>query len=134
VSQLDLSAPWGANTKWEAGVKATFSQFTNDVGVDYDTGQGWDNAEDLTNVYDLNEYGVAAYASLEHSFTPKTKGKIGLRYEYTDSELGSEEQPGIVDRTFGSLFPTAYLSHSFSDKNTASISYARRITRPTFND
>jgi hypothetical protein len=134
VSQVDLSAPWGANTKWEAGAKATFSQFTNDVGVDYDTGQGWDNAEELTNVYDLNEYVLAAYASLEHSFTTKTKGKIGLRYEYTDSELGSEEDPGIVDRTFGSLFPTAYLSHSFSDKYTASISYARRITRPTFND
>jgi len=134
VDQVDLTGKAGERARWEAGVKATFSSFTNDISVDQNNGSGWVSEEDLTAVYELQERILAAYASVEYKFGPKTSAKAGLRYEHTDSNLGSEEDPGIVDRTFGALFPTIYVSHSFSDKYTASISYSRRITRPTFND
>ena len=64
----------------------------------------------------------------------KTSAKAGLRYEYTTSNLGSETVKNIVDRKYGNLFPTFFLSHSISEKSTVNFSYNRRITRPTFNN
>ena len=60
--------------------------------------------------------------------------KLGLRYEYTNSNLGSETQKNIVDKHYGKLFPGYFLSHTINDKNSWNLSYSRRITRPTFND
>jgi outer membrane receptor protein involved in Fe transport len=39
-----------------------------------------------------------------------------------------------VDRTYGELFPSAFLSYKFNDTLNLDFSYSRRITRPTFND
>jgi len=60
--------------------------------------------------------------------------KAGLRYEYTSSNLGSVEQPDIVDRQFGEWFPSVFLSKDFNENNSVNVAYSRRITRPTFND
>jgi outer membrane receptor protein involved in Fe transport len=60
--------------------------------------------------------------------------QLGLRYEYTNSELGTKDHLAIVDRHYGRLFPGLFLSRKITDHSTASFSYSRRITRPTFND
>ena len=60
--------------------------------------------------------------------------KVGLRYEYTNSNLGSQTEKNIVDRHYGRLFPSFFLSHKINDNNTWNVSYSRRITRPTFRD
>jgi hypothetical protein len=71
---------------------------------------------------------------LDFQLDKKTKLKLGLRYEFTDSNLGSEEAANIVDREYGRLFPSFFISREFNEKNSANFSYVRRITRPTFND
>jgi len=43
------------------------------------------------------------------------------------------EEEGIVDRKYGDLFPTVYLSRKINENNLLQFSYGRRITRPTFN-
>ena len=45
-----------------------------------------------------------------------------------------EEEQDIVDRQFGELFPTVYLSKKINESNSVSMSYGKRITRPTFKD
>ncbi len=60
--------------------------------------------------------------------------KLGLRYEYTNSNLSSQTENNLVDKHYGKLFPSFFLSHSINDSNSWNISYSRRITRPTFND
>src|SRR5665213_2977109 len=60
--------------------------------------------------------------------------KAGLRYEYTFSNLGTTERANIVNRKYGELFPTFYVSKKINDDNSMNFSYSRRITRPTFND
>lgn len=134
VGKVDYSTGLGKNIKLETGVKGTISHFTNDVGVENLQAGGWIPDPGLTAKYDLDEEILAAYASLE---TPLGKGftfKGGLRYEYTSSNLGSIEQPDIVDRQFGELFPSLYLSKEFNDSYSINVSYSKRISRPTFND
>jgi hypothetical protein len=134
ATQLDYISGLGKKIKMEAGGKVSFSHFTNDVGVDYLQGSMWVPDPELTAKYDLNEEIYAVYGSLE---SPLGKGytvKGGLRYEYTDSNLGSEEEANIVDRQFGELFPSLFLSKDFNENYTLTASYSKRITRPTFND
>ena len=60
--------------------------------------------------------------------------KLGLRYEYTSSNLGSQRESNIVDRKYGDIFPTFYLSRKINENESLNLTYSKRITRPTFND
>ncbi len=135
VGKIDYVAPIGTKLKLETGVKGTISSFTNDVGVEYSNdGQAWVEDPELTAKYELDEAIAAGYVSLEAPIDQKTNIKAGLRYEYTDSNLGSEEEQNIVDRQFGSFFPTFYISRKLNESSTLNFVYGKRITRPTFND
>jgi hypothetical protein len=131
---VDYSKKLSPKVEMEAGVKATISQFINDVSVERQDQGNWIKDPDLTARYKLNERIGAAYASFTIAFNEKTNAKMGLRYEYTNSNLGSEAVKDIVDRKYGSLFPSFFISRTFNENNSANFSYSRRITRPTFND
>jgi outer membrane receptor protein involved in Fe transport len=88
----------------------------------------------FTANYHLKERIGAAYTTLNLKLGEKTTSKLGLRYEYTTSNLSSATQKNIVDRKYGNWFPSLFLSHTLDEKNSLNFSYSRRITRPTFND
>ncbi len=134
VSKLDYVRDFGKKGKLEMGVKAVESQFKNDVAVATRTSTTWIPDPTLTAVYDLKEKIGAAYTSYEVKLSKKTTFKGGLRYEYTQSNLGSREKPNIVDRKYGQLFPSLFVSHDVDKNATWGLSYSRRITRPTFNE
>lgn len=134
VARLDYTKPFSDKIKMEVGIKGTLSRFDNDVTVaDIQNGTRM-FAPDLTAKYQLNESIGAAYSAFDVSLDKKTSLKLGLRYEYTNSNLGTVEQADIVDRHYGNFFPSVFLSRTFDDNNSANVSYSRRITRPTFND
>ncbi len=110
------------------------SRFTNDVRVDREEQNVWKTDETFTSQHDLNESIFAAYTSINTKIGKKTTAKAGLRYEYTNSNLNSDTRKNIVDRHYGRLFPSIYLSYALTDKNSFNLSANRRITRPTFND
>jgi len=64
----------------------------------------------------------------------KTNMILGFRYEYTNSNLGTLLMKDIVDRHYGRLFPSFFISRKIKDGQTVNFSYSRRINRPTFND
>ena len=134
VLSMDYTTPLGTKTTMELGVKTTFSKFTNDVSVDNYKGNTWIPENMLTANYLLKENIAAAYSSFTFNLNPKTTIKAGLRYEYTTSNLGSTQTANIVDRKYGELFPTFYISQKLNEDNSVNFSYSRRITRPTFND
>ncbi|MFI5186894.1 MAG: TonB-dependent receptor domain-containing protein [Chitinophagales bacterium] len=134
IGAADYSKKLGKKLSIEAGVKATVSTFTNDVSVENFVQNNWVTEDDLTAKYALNENIEAAYASFNITVSEKTNAKAGLRYEYTNSNLGSVTQKNIVDRHYGDFFPSFFLSQKLNDNNSLNFSYSRRITRPTFND
>jgi Outer membrane protein beta-barrel family len=74
----------------------------------------------------------AGYSSFSWTINSKTEVKIGLRYEYTNTNLGSKNQPNVVDRQYGSWFPTVYVSRKFDENHVINFSYNQRINRPGF--
>ncbi|MEO9511368.1 MAG: outer membrane beta-barrel family protein [Flavobacteriaceae bacterium] len=133
VAKADYSKQINENLKLETGVKAVFSDFENDVSVATYNGQNFVEDPTLTNMSILNEQILAAYTSMDYKLGKKTSAKLGLRYEHTDSELDTETEGRVVDRNFGNLFPSAFISHAVNDTLSFNASYSRRITRPTFN-
>ena len=134
IGTLDYSKKLGKKIDLEAGIKGTLSRFTNDVEVSRLVQNAWIRDGGLTAKYKLDENITAAYASANLSIDDKNSLKMGLRYEYTNSNLGTETIKNMVDRHYGKLFPSFFLNHKINDDNAVNLSYSRRITRPTFND
>ncbi|MEM6813242.1 MAG: outer membrane beta-barrel family protein [Bacteroidota bacterium] len=135
VSSADYSKGINDNFKLEAGIKVVSSNFNNDVVVETsEDGQMFIEDPTLTSRSNLDEKIVAAYTSVDYILTNRINLKLGLRFEHTDSELDSDREGIVVDRSFGNLFPSAYVSYKANDTLSFNLSYSRRITRPTFND
>lgn len=117
----------------EAGAKLTTSAFTNDILYERRKLEAWIVDKSASAKYKLDENYAALYASLNIIIGKKTSLKTGLRYEYTNSNLGTADVKNIVDRHYGNLFPSFFLSHKIDDYNSINFSYNRRISRPSFN-
>ena len=133
VAKIDYQKQWTDALKLEMGVKGTLSDFTNDVQVDRFIDNEWQVDARFTDVFRLDEKIGAAYISADYKWSEKLTAKAGLRYEYYDSDLKSDEQGDLVVQKFGRLFPTLFLTYQISENNQLQLSYNERITRPEFN-
>jgi len=134
VFAADYSKKINKNLSFEAGAKQTVSAFHNNISFERFVQNMWVRDDSLSAEYDLNEDYSAAYASLNVAINETTQLKGGLRYEHTNSNLGTQDVKNIVDRHYGDFFPSFFISHKFSEKSSIAFSYSRRITRPTFDD
>lgn len=131
VAKMDYAVGLGKNTRLETGLKGTRMHFENNVAVDQRRDQGlWQPVGLYTSRSEMNERVLGAFASVATKWGPRTEVKAGLRYEHTDTRLDSGAAVIIVDRNYGSWFPTVFISRSLSKEHTLQASYARRITRP----
>lgn len=134
VSSADYSNQINENLRLDTGIKVALNKFENDVTVNTFDGEDFIPDPTLTNFSELEENIFAIYASTDYNISKKTNIKFGLRYEYTDSELNTDKEGKVVDRTYGELFPSAFITHQVNDSLSFGLSYVRRITRPTFNE
>ena len=134
VGALDYSKKIGKNLSMETGIKETISGFKNDISFERFDQNYWVKDESLSANYKLIENYSAAYSSFNITLNKSTNAKMGLRYEYTNSNLGTTDIKNIVDRHYGNLFPSFFISHKMNENNSINFSYSMRITRPKFTD
>jgi hypothetical protein len=131
VVMMDYTFQASDKITLETGAKYTLMEFDNNFRIDsMHIGASWTEMQDFTSQSYLNEDIMGYYVSFSAKATSKTEIKGGLRYEYTNTNLGSVIQPDIVDRHYGSWFPSLYITHRISDSQNMNFSYSRRITRP----
>lgn len=132
VAKADYALTLGEKSRIETGVKFTSMRFENDVQVDERMGQQpWRPVSLYTSVSNLNEWVAGAYAGFSTKLGPSTDLKAGLRYEHTDTRLDSAASVPIVDRNYGSWFPSLFITQKMNEHQSFNFSYARRITRPS---
>ena len=124
VGRLDLKVPLSGEAEFSTGVKLVDSYFDNDVVV----ARNGIDLPSFTGLSELTERVYAAYTQLDYPISERLSIKAGLRYEYSDTRLDTEDERGLVDRRFGELFPTLYLRYG-----KLNLSYGRRINRPSFS-
>lgn len=124
--QGDLELPFSFGTI-ETGVK--FNQFRNSADLKY---LDWKNNQfviddEKSSTFNYREENYAAYASFGKSFSDHWETKAGLRYENTFVKST------VNNFSYGQWFPSAFVSYK-EDKNVFSLSYSRRINRPSMSN
>ncbi|MPT30679.1 MAG: TonB-dependent receptor [Chryseobacterium sp.] len=124
--QGDLELPFSFGTI-ETGVK--FNQFRNSADLKY---LDWEDNQfvmddEKSSTFNYREENYAAYASFAKSFGEHWETKAGLRYENTFVKST------VNNFSYGQWFPSAYVSYK-EDKNVFSLSYSRRINRPSMSN
>jgi hypothetical protein len=132
VVKLDYVINVNPKVSFEAGAKYTLMSFDNTMQVDSFPSSGLTRMvmQEYTSTSFLDENVAGYYVSFSANPGKKTELKGGLRYEYTNTNLGTVLQPDIVDRHYGTFFPSLFLTHRFTDTQNVNVSYSKRISRP----
>ncbi|ANE49978.1 outer membrane beta-barrel family protein [Flavisolibacter tropicus] len=121
----------------ETGLKTAVNKTDNLAEYFYLDNNNWRPDLSRTNHFLYNEKISAAYASADAE-KGKWHGQAGLRYEFTSykaHQLGNAVvKDSAFKRTYGSLFPTAFVSYQADSNNTLTIRAGRRIDRPPFQN
>jgi iron complex outermembrane receptor protein len=87
-------------------------------------------------IYNENIYG--AYITLEKKFSDKISGKVGARYEITNS-VGTADSfknniagQQKIEQNYNNLLPYLSFNYAINDKNNVSYSFSSRMRRPSF--
>ncbi|MBL7881958.1 MAG: outer membrane beta-barrel protein [Chryseobacterium gambrini] len=87
-------------------------------------------------IYNENIYGL--YVTFEKKFSDKFSGKIGARYEITnslgtaDSWKNNVETNQQIERNYNNLLPYLSFNYAINDKNNISYSFSSRMRRSSF--
>lgn len=124
--QGDLELPFSFGTI-ETGVK--FNQFRNSADLKY---LNFENNQyildnEKSSTFNYREKNYAAYASFAKTFGEHWETKAGIRYENTIVKSTA------TSFTYGQWFPSAFVSYK-EDKNVFTLSYSRRINRPSMSN
>jgi iron complex outermembrane recepter protein len=128
----DYTHPLRKGGRFEAGIKSSYVK--NDNLVDYQRlhADKWiPDARSNHFIYDENIN--AAYVNMNKQIK-KWSLQGGLRLENTIAKGYQVTNDSTFKRNFTNLFPSAFISYAIDKKNSVTVSYSRRITRPNYQD
>lgn len=132
VGKLDFTKNIGKG-KLESGVKFSHVKSDNNLEFEQLVDGSWQEYPGRPNHFLYTEQVGAAYVDYGQTFG-KTSVKVGLRGEYTRSDGNSITLNNRVKRNYFDVFPSASLAYSFDSGDILSLSYARKISRPNYNN
>jgi len=129
--QTDYVLPIGENSQFEAGYRGNFDTNSTDFNVAFlnQTSGVFEISTDLTNVLIFKQYVNAVYTQYGSKFN-KFSFLLGLRLEETRITIDQPTTGELNKKTLIGLFPTVNLNYEFSEKESLTLGYARRIRRP----
>lgn len=130
VVKLDYKHGLSEKVSLEGGVKGSLSNTVNDARIEILQGEDFVTDDRFISTIKNKEIIGAAYVLTDYSFNEKLKAQLGLRYEYWDQTFDES----TLDRSFGKLFPSFFVTHAFSDTTALNFAYNKRISRPNYSD
>ena len=133
IAQVDFVNPVTEKMKVESGIRASIRDFMsrNDNFLKDSTGE-FLPVISQTNNYNYTDEVYAAYLTFSHQIN-KFSYQIGLRAESSNYHGELLQSSQIYHNQYPlSLFPSASMTYSVSDKDDFQYSYSRRINRPNF--
>lgn len=130
VLKLDYKYILNEKSSMELGLKTSLSKTVNDAKIEILQGDVFISDERFINNIENEEKIGAMYSLADFQLNKKLKAQIGLRYEYWDQNFDESS----LNRSFGKLFPSFFLTQSLSDTTALNLAYTKRITRPNYRD
>lgn len=134
VLKIDYSKQLSEKLKMENGIKGTYTRSSSLSRIESQVDGEWVSNPNTLNDIVMNESIVGAYTSFNWQVSPSTNMIMGARYEYSDTRMNADKEENRIDRRFGKIFPSWFLSKKLNDKADLQLSYTKRIGRPTYND
>lgn len=129
--KTDYAHPFSEKMKLEVGLKSSLVTSDNDVKF-YNVENGVPVQDDTKSNHFIYEENInAAYSSFSKEME-KWDFQCGLRMEHTKTngkQLATGEQ---FSRNYATFFPNVVINRKFSENNALSLSYTKRIDRPTY--
>lgn len=93
-------------------------------------------SEDRPNRFQYDENIYGAYLTVEKTISQKFSGKLGARYELTQSEGKSDnaqdENLRSIQRDYNKLLPYLSVNYAINDNHNLSYAFSSRMKRPSF--
>ncbi|MBS7234129.1 TonB-dependent receptor [Flavobacterium psychroterrae] len=87
-----------------------------------------------SNLFKYNEKTKSGYLSIQNEWNNRWSSKMGLRLESTEIGGYSSTLLTANRNNYTKLFPTLFVSYSPNDNYAFSLSYSKRLDRPSFYD
>lgn len=129
--KADFIYPLSEKTKMEMGVKSSWVTSDNEVKF-FNVISGENQLDpERSNHFIYDENINAAYTSFAKEYT-KWDFQTGLRMEHTNTKGEQLATGESFSRNYVNFFPNVVVNRKFSETNSLSLSYAKRIDRPTY--
>lgn len=129
--KADYVHPLKNQAKFETGLKSSLVKTDNDIQF-FDIIDGKKIVDNTrSNHFIYSENVNAAYANFNQEFK-KMDIQFGLRMEHTVTNGQQVTTGEAFSRNYVNFFPSAVINRKFSDNNQLSLSYSRRIDRPSY--
>jgi hypothetical protein len=134
VGKIDYMYRPKPSLNFELGAKKSISTFENEVETKLTEEGKTVKDPDLSGISFMDEDITSTYLSGDWNINSLYHLKAGLRYEHTSTFISTDTERGIIDRNYGIFFPSIYLRRKINDRTEFYLNYAKRITRPTYNE
>lgn len=128
---IDYTRPLGAWTM-ETGYKQSFRHLEQEYTADrYDSVRDrFVQVPDRGQAFTFEEHVYAVYGTLQRGIGP-LEAEAGLRVEHTQTTVDPREAASH-DNRYTDVYPSASLTYSASKARQLSLSYSKRVNRPSF--
>lgn len=130
--KIDYALPLKKQMKLEAGLKSSWVTTDNNLIAEQFLNNNWQNNKLLSNQFVYDENVNAAYVNFNKQFK-KTSIQLGLRAEQTTSKGNSITTNKVIEREYLNFFPSVFVNQTLDKNNDISLSYSRRIDRPSYD-
>jgi hypothetical protein len=127
----DYVLPIGENSQFEFGFNANLNKLNSDYLVeDFNefTNQ-FENNTNFSNTLDFEQNVYAVYSQYGNKVN-KFSYLLGLRMENTDRKISLLQTNENFDKNYTEFFPTINLGLEFSEAESLTLGYSRRLRRP----
>lgn len=127
----DYVLPIGEKAQFELGFNTNLNKLNSDYLVEEfnDTNNQFENNTNFSNTLDFEQNVFAVYSQYGNKVN-KFSYLLGLRMENTDRKINLLQTNENFDKNFTEFFPTVNLGLEFSEGESLTLGYSRRLRRP----
>ena len=127
--QVDFIYPIDKETEFEFGYRGNFLERETDYDVSFLSGSDFVSDPGLSNIFNYKEFVNSLYTQFGKKFD-KLSALFGLRYENSRQEIDQRTTNQFEIKKYSDLFPTLNLAYEFSDQESLTFGYSKRVRRP----
>jgi len=128
--KTDFTLPIGEQSRFEAGYNGRFTKNTTDYKLEFAENDNFLLDTDVSNTLIYKEDVNAFYSQYGSKLKDKFSFLLGLRLEATQITIQQLSSNDYSNNNYVGLFPTVNLGYEFSETQSLTLGYNRRISRP----